>query len=46
MHAIRQGQIRWIGKGDAGAQRQFIYTIFGIAASLSARGKNQRDSPP
>src|SRR5262249_23134575 len=32
MHAIRKGQIRWVGKGDAVGQRQFIHTIFGIAA--------------
>jgi hypothetical protein len=32
MHAIRKGQIRWVGKGDAVGQRQFIHTLFGIAA--------------
>jgi hypothetical protein len=32
MHAIRKGQVRWIAKGDTIAQRQFIHTIFGIAA--------------
>jgi transposase-like protein len=32
MHAIRKGQVRWVAKGDAVAQRQFIHTIFGIAA--------------
>ena len=32
MHAIRKGQIRWVPKGDAIAQRQFIHGIFGIAA--------------
>ena len=32
MHAIRKGQVRWVAKGDAGAQRQFTHTIFGIAA--------------
>jgi len=32
MHAIRKGQVRWVAKGDAIAQRQFIHTIFGIAA--------------
>ena len=32
MHAIRKGQVRWVGKGDVVAQRQFIHTIFGIAA--------------
>jgi len=32
MHAIRKGQIRWIGTGDSVGQRQFIHTIFGIAA--------------
>lgn len=32
MHAIRKGQVRWVSKGDAIAQRQFIHTIFGIAA--------------
>jgi hypothetical protein len=32
MHAIRKGQARWVAKGDPGAQRQFIHTIFGIAA--------------
>ena len=32
MHAIRKGQIRWVAKGDAVGQRQFIHTIFGVAA--------------
>jgi transposase-like protein len=32
MHAIRKGQIRWVAKGDAVRQRQFIHTLFGIAA--------------
>jgi hypothetical protein len=32
MHAIRKGQVRWVAKGDAVAQRRFIHTIFGIAA--------------
>jgi transposase, IS6 family len=32
MHAIRKGQVRWVGKADPVAQRQFIHTIFGIAA--------------
>ena len=32
MHAIRKGQVRWVAKRDAVAQRQFIHTIFGIAA--------------
>jgi IS6 family transposase len=32
MHAIRKGQVRWVPKGDPVAQRQFIHTIFGIAA--------------
>jgi len=32
MHAIRKGQVRWLAKGDPVAQRQFIHTIFGIAA--------------
>ena len=32
MHAIRKGQVRWVGKGDAVAQRELIPTIFGIAA--------------
>ena len=32
MHAIRKGQVRWVAKGDVVAQRQFIHTIFGIAA--------------
>jgi len=32
MHAIRKGQVRWVAKGDAVAQRHFIHTIFGIAA--------------
>jgi len=32
MHAIRKGQVRWVPKGDAVAQRQFIHAIFGIAA--------------
>ena len=32
MHAIRKGQVRWVAKGDAVAQCQFIHSIFGIAA--------------
>jgi transposase-like protein len=32
MHAIRKDQVRWVAKGDPVAQRQFIHTIFGIAA--------------
>jgi len=32
MHAIRKGQIRWVPKGDAVAERQFIHSILGIAA--------------
>ncbi len=32
MHAIRTGQVRWVAKGDPVAQRQFIHTVFGIAA--------------
>jgi len=32
MHAIRKGQVRWVAKGDPGAQRQFIHATFGIAA--------------
>jgi transposase-like protein len=31
MDAIRKGQIRWVGKGDPVAPRQFIHTIFGVA---------------
>ena len=32
MHAIRKGQVRWVAKGDVVGQRQFIHTLFGIAA--------------
>jgi hypothetical protein len=32
MHAIRKGQVRWVAKGDAVSQRQFIHAIFGITA--------------
>jgi transposase, IS6 family len=32
MFAIRKGQVRWVAKGDAVAQRQFIHSTFGIAA--------------
>jgi hypothetical protein len=32
MHAIRKGQIRWVAKGNVVGQRQFIHTLFGIAA--------------
>ena len=32
MHAIRKGQVRWVAKGDAVAQREFIHAIFGIRA--------------
>jgi transposase-like protein len=32
MHVIRKGQIRWLAKGDVLGQRQFIHTLFGIAA--------------
>jgi hypothetical protein len=31
MNAIRNGQIRWVAKGDAIGQLQFIHTLFGIA---------------
>jgi hypothetical protein len=31
MHAIREGQVRWVAKSDPVAQRQFIDTIFGMA---------------
>ena len=44
MHAIRKGQVRWVAKGDPVAQRQFIQTIFGIAAYLPA-GTHALDSP-
>lgn len=29
---IRKGQVRWLDKGDVIGQRQFIHTLFGIAA--------------
>ena len=32
MHAIRIGQIRWLPKGDAVGHREFIHSLFGIAA--------------
>jgi transposase-like protein len=32
MHAIRKGQVRWVAKGDPVGQRQFIHTIFSVAA--------------
>jgi transposase, IS6 family len=32
MHLIRKGQIRWLSKGDVVGQRQFIHTLFGLAA--------------
>jgi transposase-like protein len=32
MHMIRKGQVRWLAKGDVVGQRQFIHTLFGIAA--------------
>ena len=32
MHAIRKGQIRWLAKNDVIGQRQFIHSVFGIAA--------------
>ena len=32
MHAIRKGQIRWLPKGDAVGHREFIHSLFGIAA--------------
>jgi len=31
MHAIRKGQIRWLAKGDAACQREFIHALSGIA---------------
>jgi transposase-like protein len=30
MHAICKGQVRWVAKGDAVGQRQFVHAIFGI----------------
>jgi transposase-like protein len=32
MHAIRKGQVCWVGEGDPVGQRQFIHSIFGVAA--------------
>jgi transposase-like protein len=32
MHMIRKGQVRWLAKGDVVGQRQFIHTLFGMAA--------------
>jgi len=32
MHIIRKGQVRWLDKGDAIGQRQFIHNLLGIAA--------------
>jgi transposase, IS6 family len=32
MHMIRKGQIRRLEKGDTAGQRQFIHSLFGIAA--------------
>ena len=32
IHSIRKGQVRWVAKGDAIAQRQFIHSILGVAA--------------
>jgi transposase-like protein len=32
MHAIRKGQVRRVAKDDPVNQRQFIDTIFGLAA--------------
>ena len=32
MHAIRKGQVRWLAQRDVLGQRQFIHTLFGIAA--------------
>jgi transposase-like protein len=32
MHMIRKGQVRWLAKGDAIGQCQFIHSLFGIAA--------------
>jgi transposase-like protein len=32
MRLIRKGQIRWVPKGDIVGQRQFIHTLFGLAA--------------
>ena len=32
MHLIRKGQIRWLSKGDVVGQREFIHTLFGLAA--------------
>lgn len=32
MHLIRKGQIRWLPKGDVLGQRQFIHSLFGVAA--------------
>jgi transposase-like protein len=32
MHMIRKGQVRWLGRNDSVAQRQFIHSLFGVAA--------------
>jgi transposase-like protein len=32
MRAIRKGQVRWLEKGDVVGQRQFVHSLFGVAA--------------
>jgi hypothetical protein len=32
MHVIRKGQMRWLAKGEIIGRRQFIHSLFGIAA--------------
>jgi len=32
MHMIRKGQVRWLAKGDVLGQRNFIHSLFGVAA--------------
>ncbi|MGA2135739.1 MAG: DDE-type integrase/transposase/recombinase, partial [Bryobacteraceae bacterium] len=32
MHVIRKGRVRWVAKGDAVGQREFIHVLFGVAA--------------
>jgi hypothetical protein len=31
MHMIREGQVRWLAKGDVLGQHAFIHRLFGVA---------------
>ena len=41
LHMIREGQVRWLTKGDVVGQAQFINGMFGVAGGLNNYPENE-----